>query len=514
MTGICRDALAGRLYKNIGGECLGAKLNSSKGDIRNGRIMISALFVLLLALVGMGGVHAEPYEDVLKEVRVMQSRISSLEQLVLSQQKEIERLRGEQEESSLSQTRSTGAGQSTVPDVVTNSRYEEHQGLQGERKESSSAQAASGDAVAVVEQDGQDEQDKLETRLESFKEELFEKLCGGKAPLEITGFFDFTLQSQDERDSPFEYGAFELDMEYAYNEHYAVSTALVWEDGSADVAAGVIDYHLFKDSVPVRGRIFDEPGFHVQVGRFDLPYGVDYQYFASVDRPNVSAPITTERIQLGGYNSDGIRLYGTEGLFDYTLYAVNSLYGDDGSAVGGRMAFFPSRNPYQLHRFGSPRFAELGCSFLWDMDKDYDARNGVYGIDFTLNYNRFLLVTEWMNRDSYEEVQSGAGDNLGEQNESGFQVTLVTELEDIVKQPVYFFSRYDRWNPRYSLILDEDDDTLAYNVKDTERLTFGLGYRLTKLLNIKFEYYDYLGRGTNEPAFDDSGVIFQMTAGF
>lgn len=489
---------------------MGVKLNNSKSDIGSGRVMISALFVLLLALVGMGSVHAEPYEDVLKEVRIMQSRISNLEQLVLSQQKEIKRLRGEQEESALAQTGSTGAGQSTVPDVVTNSRHEEPQGLQGERKESSSVQAASGEAVAVVEQDGQD---KLETRLKSFKEELFEKVFGGKAPLEMTGFFDFTLQSQDERDSPFEFGAFELDLKYAYDEHYAVSTALVWKDGSAEVGAGVIDYHLFDNSVPIRGRIFDKPGFHVQVGKFDLPFGADYQYFSPVDRPNVSTPITTERIQRGGYNSDGVRLYGTKGMFDYTIYAVDSLYENNGSAVGGRMAFFPSRNPYQLHRFSSPRFAELGVSFLWDMDKNYDVRDGVYGLDFTLNYSRFLLVTEWMNRDSYEDVLSGAGANLGEQNESGFHVTLVTELEDMVKQPIYLFSRYDMWDPEYSLILDQNDDTLAYNVKNTKRLTFGLGYRLTKLLNIKLEYFNYLGRGTNEPTFNDNGVIFQMTAG-
>ena len=90
--------------QNIGGECLGAKLN----NIRNGRVMISALFVLLLALIGMGIARAESYEDVLKEVRVMQSRIGNLEQLVLSQQKEIERLRGEKEASALEETRSTG----------------------------------------------------------------------------------------------------------------------------------------------------------------------------------------------------------------------------------------------------------------------------------------------------------------------------------------------------------------------------------------------------------------------
>lgn len=487
---------------------MGVKLDSSKSDIGSRRVKICALFVLLLALVGMGSVHAEPYEDVLKEVRIMQSRIGNLEQLVLSQQKEIKRLRGEQEESALAQTRSTGAGQSTVPDVATNSRHEEPQGLQGEREESSSVQAASGEAVAVVDQDD------LETRLKSFKEELFEKMFRGKAPLEITGFFDFTIQSQDERDSPFEYGAFELDLKYAYNEHYAVSTALVWKDDSAAVRAGVIDYHLFGDSVPIRGRIFDEPGFHVQVGRFDLPYGVDYQYFSPVDRPNVSAPITTERIQHGKYNSDGIRLYGTARVFDYSLYVVDSLYGDNGGTVGGRLAFFPSRNPYRLHRFGSARLAELGFSFLRDMNEDYDARDDVYGFDFTLNYDRFLLVTEWMNRNSDEDVLSGAGANLGEQDESGFHVTLVTELEDIVKQPIYLFSRYDMWDPRYSLILDKDDETLAYNVESTQRLTVGLGYRLTGLLNCKIEYFDYLGRGTNEPAFDGSGVIFQMTAGF
>ena len=218
---------------------------------------------------------------------------------------------------------------------MTNSRHEEPQGIQGEREESSSVQATSGEAVAVVEQDDQNEQDKLETRLKSFKEELFKTVFRGEAPLEITGFFDFTLQSQDERDSPFEFGALELDLKYAYNKHYAVSTALVWKDDSAAVRAGVIDYHLFVMTLyQCEAASLMKPGFHVQVGRFDLPYGVDYQYFSPVDRPNVSAPITTERIQHGKYNSDGIRLYGTARVFDYSLYVVDSMYGDNGGTVG------------------------------------------------------------------------------------------------------------------------------------------------------------------------------------
>jgi hypothetical protein len=431
------------------------------------------VFVLVLMLVVVGRAQGDPYEDVLEELKLMRNHINELEVLAQSQQKEIKNLKGNKDE------------------------------------------ATSEDAALDV------EQDVLDTRLASFKDELMETLTGNESPLEITGFFDFTVQDMDfgtdgmERDRPFDFGAFELDLEYSYGDHYAVSTALVWDDGATpELAVGIVDYHLFDDDVPVRGRIFDEPGFHVQVGRFDIPYGVDYQYFASVDRPNVSAPLTTERIQAGGYNSDGIRLYGTWKSFDYTAYAVNSLYEEDGVAVGGRFAFFPTRNPYRLHHFGSSRFAELGISYLRDMDKEFDKHSVVYGIDFTLNYNMFTLVTEWMKRRSDEDVLSGDDVNLGEQDESGYHISLVSELEDIVKRPLYFFGRFDTWDPDHDFILDEEDDTLMHEVGNLRRLTFGLGYRITDSIGLKVEYFDHQGQGSKEPSFEDSGVTFQLTASF
>lgn len=95
---------------------MSVKLNGLKSYIDNRCVMVTAVFVMLLGLIGRGDVHAEPYEEVMKEVRSMQNRINSLEQLVLSQQEEINRLRYEQNESVSVQAGSTNALQSTISD--------------------------------------------------------------------------------------------------------------------------------------------------------------------------------------------------------------------------------------------------------------------------------------------------------------------------------------------------------------------------------------------------------------
>lgn len=429
--------------------------------------VIFAALVLLSALM-CRVVYADPVtsEEILRELRQMRERINQLEKVVESQQEEISELK-----------------------------------------------EAQGSAPSDPAPEG------LETRLESFKDELLDIVAGEQSPLEISGFFDVTAQYTNERDNPFEFGVLELDLEYPFNEHYSISAALVWDDGTSDVGFGVVDYHWFDDNVPARGRIFDEPGFHIQAGRFDLPFGVDYQYFASPDRPNVSAPLTTERIQAGGYGSDGIRLYGSGKMFDYALYVTDTLYWDDGVTVGGRLAFFPSRDPYQLHRFGSNRFIEVGASYLQDMDRNGDVLDRVYGLDFTLDYGIFLFVAEWMLRESDNELWGRDADldigiNLGERDESGFHITLVTDIEGFVKRPMYVFTRFDSWDPDYNFVLDEEDDTAFYRVHNTRRLTVGLGYNLTENIGLKIEYFDHLGTGTEEPDFNDRGVIAQLVASF
>jgi hypothetical protein len=56
-----------------------------------------------------------------------------------------------------------------------------------------------------------------------------------------------------------------------------------------------------------------EEGFHVQLGRFDVPFGNDWQFFASKDSVSISRPLTTDGIMDGGYNNVGLRVLGNNG---------------------------------------------------------------------------------------------------------------------------------------------------------------------------------------------------------
>lgn len=178
----------------------------------------------------------------------------------------------------------------------------------------------------------------------------------------INGFFDVNAKTGNVTDQTFSVGSVELDLDYSYGDHYGASSAIVlcgnspnanWaapgsvtcgnsgpgglSGGQAGFVVALVDYHLFNDRIPPRGRIFNNKGLHIQAGRFDLPFGVDYQYYANKDRVTVSAQITTSRMQYGDFNGDGIRSYGSNDLFNYSVFWTDAMYSNDGHAIGGRL---------------------------------------------------------------------------------------------------------------------------------------------------------------------------------
>ncbi|MDD2760381.1 MAG: hypothetical protein PHH11_08805 [Methylomonas sp.] len=349
--------------------------------------------------------------------------------------------------------------------------------------------------------------------------------------LNIGGFFDINAKTGNSSDQTFSIGSVELDLDYAYDEHFGASSALLFNGnsdptaaGGADIAVALVDYHSFDDRIPPRGRIFNNQGWHIQGGRFDLPFGTDYQYYASKDRVTVSAPLTTTRIQNGGYNSDGIRAYGSWNMIHYSAFWTNGVYGGDGSTIGGRLGLSLAQNPYTVHR--NTRGAiidgiEFGVSHLSELDGDNDIRNTVYGADLSIGYGMWRLQNEFMLLQAHRQVYLDADDNIvsapteypfGKNHQLGYHTTLIADLDNLIKQPVQVFARYGRWQPSQKLASDYDGTTVAIN--DVSMLSIGLNYKFSDYLRIKFEYDDTLGTHTAERYFDKRLGITQIVMSF
>lgn len=367
--------------------------------------------------------------------------------------------------------------------------------------------------------------------------------------LDIGGFFDINAKTGNPTDQTFSVGSVELDLDYAHDEHFGASTAIVLcgdssgagSDAPADIycgnsgpgglggggagfAVGLVDYHLFNDRIPPRGRIFNNQGLHIQAGRFDLPFGSDYQNFANKDRITVTAPLTTSRIQGGGYNADGVRSYGSWSMFNYSVFWTDAIYANDGHTIGGRLGMSLGQNPYTVRRNKQDAIMdgiEFGISHLSELNGNNNIRNSVYGADLSIGYGILHLQNEFMLLQAHQNLFLDADGNIvadmtdtpfGKKHQLGYHSTLVADLEDFVKYPLQAFVRYGRWQSSQHLGLDFDGSTVVIN--NISMLSLGLNYKFSDHLRIKFEYSDSLGTETAEHYFSKKLGIAQIVMSF
>ena len=301
--------------------------------------------------------------------------------------------------------------------------------------------------------------------------------------LQLSGFFDVHGFTRGNHQPKLEFGTFELDLEYHHPSHFAMNAALVWDGDEVTVGTGVVDYHWFGHQTPPRGRIFYQKSVHIQAGRFDIPFGNDYQFFATPDRITLTAPITTELVQEGGFNSDGLRLYGTWGIVDFTAYWVDSLYDSGGTSFGTRLGLGLKENPYYEHTHQSPRELDIGISTILDWDKDSNLANLVYGADLNFNARLFQILGEWI----YQDNRQQSPDDM---DEMAWHFTLILEAESWLGWPLHPYVRYGRWNPDDSLVATGKQ---AFKIRALRRLTTGFNYQLNEHLALKLEYFAFFG---------------------
>ena len=328
-----------------------------------------------------------------------------------------------------------------------------------------------------------EEIDELKAKVEEIddlKEEvaLLKKQVNILSALKISGFFDVSISNYKNKPNIFTIGDFELDLEHNYD-HFQIAAALVFNEG-ADLGVGFIDYHLFGGGISPRGRLFQAEGLHLQIGRFDVPFGNDWRYYSPVERISATPPLTTELIMDGGYNDEGIRMLLNLVWFNasfYMLQGIEEQYSYGGNSFGGRIGITPFNNPFQLKTKSIPIF-ELGISYIHDLDREGATAEKVFAADAESKIGPFILTSEYYRRDK------NAGILL-----YGYHITGALDFKSIISFPLIYYCRYDKVT---------SEEIVSVNFREgidkntISRFTTGININIYNISYLKLEYQNYL----------------------
>jgi hypothetical protein len=287
---------------------------------------------------------------------------------------------------------------------------------------------------------------------------LFLALCVTTGPvfaeLEVSGFVDVLGQGQQGEDTAFGMGPFEIDFESEFSSKVSFEGAVVVEGEEVGLGQTLVDFKLLEE---------DKLG--IQVGLLDMPFGIDYQVFATPDRKLVTPPLITELMMDGGWGDVGMNLHGSAPRLNCNVYVVNGMGEESGvpvnqitdnnnsKTVGGRLGFSPIKD------------LELGFSYAQGpyLDGAADEALSRIGGDVQFAYERLQIKGEFVKGE--EEVPAAR------KNE---QEGLYLQLLGKATEKVYGVARYGYWKPK-------GGDRVT-------RITIGLGYDLIENVSLRGEY--------------------------
>jgi hypothetical protein len=271
----------------------------------------------------------------------------------------------------------------------------------------------------------------LRASLDKAKAALADRFFG----VQLSAFGDAQSDVSDTGKQRFEWGSLELDAAADLGENTQAALAVVLSRDDTTVSTGFLDYHTFGGHIAPRGRLWVERGFHIQAGRFDVPFGNDWQFYASKDSVSISRPLTTDFVMDGGYNDTGFRMLGNDGTFNFNVFLLRGFH--RGRLVGGRFGMTPLSDPFSLKGAQEPKTLELGLSYLYDADPSWKKNEIAYAADGELHLGAWSGRFESTVRRKEASV-AGEGTTL-----RGWHITQELGLGEAVSWPTTVFARYE-----------------------------------------------------------------------
>jgi len=258
--------------------------------------------------------------------------------------------------------------------------------------------------------------------------------------IEISGFGDilFNISENNGTGNKFKLGQVELDIRAAAHENISIEVAIAYGEESFELGAFLVDFHVFG----TEGKHF-RPAHGIKhsgiiAGQFDVPFGIDWKVYPSIDRKLISSPLAVNNTH-DSWNDLGIQLYIEKQWLNGIVYAVNgfsfaSLIAEEdkrnmilaGADAQFNYADFSVKGEYIAHKFDIPAGGNLSnngfyIKGMYDFGSFYSiARYGAFYPDEpnTDDITRFSAGAGWIISDNCElrfeyQDNSGGTDNTG-----------------------------------------------------------------------------------------------------
>ncbi len=310
---------------------------------------------------------------------------------------------------------------------------------------------------------------------------------GEDIPLEIGGFGEVYAESRQdgEASDDFHLGQVEVGLETNFEEKLFIGAAIAYEahDGLFAVGAFTVDFHLWDSEggfFPAVNGI-DHSG--IIAGQFDVPFGIDWHVYPSIDRKLVTAPLIVESTH-DGWNDYGVMGYVENPYFNAILYGTNGFGYEDGVDIndepievtmnfstGGRLGVTPHE------------YFEFGGSYAGFFNEESKIDMMLVGADLQFNYEGFSTKGEYIAHTTAIESDTSI-------TNTGYYA-----------QGLYSFGKYFAV-ARYGVFSPDEE-----GVDDLTRTSFGGGWAPTEAFELRYEY-----QANSEDADDVS--YFQLVVGF
>lgn len=217
--------------------------------------------------------------------------------------------------------------------------------------------------------------------------------------VEITGFADFGYAARQGEDQPDDYGfgQMEVDLATSIGNCIGVEAAIAYDNETETFGSRefVVDFSLFgsKGNHFYEASGIDHAG--IAAGQFDVPFGIDWQVYPSIDRKLVSAPLIVESTH-NAWNDYGVQAYLQASQFNAVIFGTNgfgyqwvdafSMPIEIGTkmALGGRLGFCPHE------------WVEIGGSYASFFNEDDENDMDMVGADLQFNYEDLSIKGEYI----------------------------------------------------------------------------------------------------------------------